>query len=161
LLGASPFYRTPSSPIAGDLDLTERDYVRARLTALAIETDQFRREDIYTLFVTTRIINFLKGLPLVASANLVDLLNQPWHDRRTRIGCELLRLLAKNHKLYFWCRQGFAENQKFKADIFVEVLSQAAQIACLNGKQIAVTEFVQLIASRQPASFSEPIAWTG
>jgi radical SAM superfamily enzyme YgiQ (UPF0313 family) len=161
LLGASPFYRTPASPITRGLALSERDYIRARLTAMAVETDGFRREDLYTLFATTRIINFLKGLPLVASANLVDLLNQPWHDRRTRIGCELLRLLAKNHKLYFWRRQGLAENQKFKADIFVEVLSQAAQVACLNGKQIAVKEFVRLTASRQPASFSEPIAWTG
>src|SRR4029077_7569780 len=71
LLGASPFYRTPASPIARGLELSERDYIRARLTALAIETEGFRREDLYTLFATTRIINFLKGLPLVASANLV------------------------------------------------------------------------------------------
>ena len=39
------------------------DFVKARLTALAIETDNFNRDDIYTLFVTTRILNFLKGLP--------------------------------------------------------------------------------------------------
>src|SRR5262245_63557155 len=70
LRGASPFYRTPASPIARELDLTGEDYVKARLTAIAIETDQFRREDIYTLFVATRIINFLKGLGLSASADL-------------------------------------------------------------------------------------------
>src|SRR6202007_1944550 len=78
LLGASPFYRTPASPIAGGLDLNERDYVRARLTALGVETDQFRREDIYTLFVITRIINFLKGLPLASSMDFDGLLNRPW-----------------------------------------------------------------------------------
>src|SRR5262249_48509364 len=44
LLGASPFYLTPASPIARGLDLTVEDYVKARLTAIAIETDQFRRE---------------------------------------------------------------------------------------------------------------------
>ena len=159
LLGASPFYRTPASPIARGLELNESDYVQARLTAMAVETNGFHREDLYTLFVTTRIINFLKGLPLLASANLVDLLNRPWPDRRTRIGCELLRLLAGNEKLYFWRRQGLAENQKFKTDIFLEVLSQTAQIACLNGNQIAVTEFVRSTTSRQPASLSEPIAW--
>jgi radical SAM superfamily enzyme YgiQ (UPF0313 family) len=159
LLGASPFYRTPASPIARGLELNESDYVRARLTAMGVETGGFQREDLYTLFVTTRIINFLKGLPLVASANLVDLLNRPWHDRRTRIGRELLRLLVGNEKLYVWRRQGLAENQKFKTDIFLEVMSQAAQIACLNGNQIAVTEFVRSTTSRQPASFSEPIAW--
>ena len=41
LLGASPFYQTPNAPIARGLELTEEDYVKARLTALAIETDQF------------------------------------------------------------------------------------------------------------------------
>ena len=60
LLGASPFYRTPASPIARGLDLTEEDYVKARLTAMAVETNEFRREDIYTLFIATRIINFLQ-----------------------------------------------------------------------------------------------------
>jgi len=68
LLGASPFYRMPAAPIARGLILTEQDYVKARLTALAIETVNFSRDDIYTLFVTTRIINFLKGLPLTQTA---------------------------------------------------------------------------------------------
>ncbi len=62
LLGASPFYQTPNSPIARGLELNESDFIKARLTALAIETKGFSRDDIYTLFVTTRIVNFLKGL---------------------------------------------------------------------------------------------------
>ena len=37
LLGASPFYRTPNSPIARGLALTEADFIRARLTALAVK----------------------------------------------------------------------------------------------------------------------------
>jgi len=69
LLGASPFYRTPAAPIARGLTLTEQDYVKARLTALAIQTDNFSRDDIYTLFVATRVINFLKGLPLFRGAD--------------------------------------------------------------------------------------------
>jgi len=69
LLGASPFYRTPAAPIARGLHLVEADFIKARLTALAIETDSFSRDDIYTLFVTTRIINFLKGLPLTQGAD--------------------------------------------------------------------------------------------
>src|SRR4030095_2335257 len=70
LLGASPFYRTPNSPIARGLHLNEADFVKARLTALAIETENFSRDDIYTLFVTTRIINFLKGVPISGHASL-------------------------------------------------------------------------------------------
>src|ERR1041385_6221091 len=61
LLGASPFYRTPNAPIARGHDLDTKDFVRARLTALGIENANFTRDDIYTLFVITRIINFLKG----------------------------------------------------------------------------------------------------
>jgi len=140
LLGASPFYRTPSSPIAGSLDLTERDYVRARLSALAIETDQFRREDIYTLFVTTRIINFLKGLPLTSSASLGDLLNICWPNNRTNIGCELLRSLQTTKRLYFWTNEGVRENEKFRSEIFSRVLLQAGGIGCQNGQRIVIGE---------------------
>jgi radical SAM superfamily enzyme YgiQ (UPF0313 family) len=61
LLGASPFYRTPASPIARGLHLTEEDYVKARLTAMTVETDSFCREDIYSLFITTRITTSSKG----------------------------------------------------------------------------------------------------
>ena len=61
LLGASPFYQTPNAPIARHLDFSDDDYLRSRLTAMAVETDSFDREDIYTLFITTRIVNFLKG----------------------------------------------------------------------------------------------------
>jgi radical SAM superfamily enzyme YgiQ (UPF0313 family) len=138
LLGASPFYRTPASPMARGLNLNKSDYVRARLTALAIETDQFRREDIYTLFVTTRIINFLKGLSLSASTNLEALLNRSWSEDRTRIGFKLLRLLRETNRLYFSTTMGLLENKKFKPEIFFTVLQRAGVIGCQNGHRIIV-----------------------
>jgi radical SAM superfamily enzyme YgiQ (UPF0313 family) len=157
LLGASPFYRTPASPIAAGLDLNERDYVRARLTALAIEADQFRREDIYTLFVTTRIINFLKGLPLTSSTSLKDLLSLRWADHKTAIGFELLRLLQTTHQLHFWTNQGLRENEKFKPEIFSRVLSEAAEIGCQNGQRIIIGEFPRSVATNRGA-FPQTIA---
>ena len=48
LLGASPFYQTPNSPIARGLELNESDFIKARLTALAIETDQVSPAPIFT-----------------------------------------------------------------------------------------------------------------
>ncbi len=74
LLGASPFYLTPGSPIQRTLgiDLTEADYFRARLTAMAWEGRDFTRDDLYTLFVTTRILNFLKSRREGARARLGD-----------------------------------------------------------------------------------------
>jgi radical SAM superfamily enzyme YgiQ (UPF0313 family) len=63
LLGASLFYVTPGSPIARDFPpLLEADIFKSRSTAMAIETAYVSRDDLFTLFLTTRILNFLKGL---------------------------------------------------------------------------------------------------
>src|SRR5262245_27329549 len=141
LLGASPFYRTPASPIARGLDFTKGGYVKARLTAIAIETDQFCREDIYTLFIATRIINFLKGLRLSTSTDLDALMDHSWTEDRTRIGFELLRLLQETNRLYFWTTKGLRENEKFEPEIFFRILRQAGTIGCQNGQSITVGNF--------------------
>ncbi|MGH7835362.1 MAG: B12-binding domain-containing radical SAM protein, partial [Candidatus Binatia bacterium] len=154
LLGASPFYRTPDAPIARGLDLTEEDFVRARLTAMAIETEEFKREDIYTLFITTRAVNFLKGLPLTSSADLNDLLERPCADSRMKIGFELLRRLAETRRLYFWTTKGLVENEKFKTGLFLRVLLEAGEIGCQNGAKINVREFVGSVC--RPDGFGLP-----
>jgi hypothetical protein len=136
LLGASPFYQTPNAPIARSLDLTETDYVRARLTAMAIETDGFCRDEIYTLFVTTRIVNFLKGLPLSSSIDLQTLLNQQSPTSRIEIGFELLREFAESGRMYFWTRGGLVENKRFRPELFRRVLARAGSVTCQNGKSI-------------------------
>ena len=157
LLGASPFYLTPASPIARGLDLTVEDYVKARLTAIAIETDQFRREDIYTLFVASRIINFLKGLGLSASTGLDALIDRSWPEDRTRIGFELLRLFRETNRLYFWTSKGLRENEKFESEIFFRVLRQAGTIGCQNGQSIAVGGFSDSVTKRlsQPTALAQ------
>jgi radical SAM superfamily enzyme YgiQ (UPF0313 family) len=139
LLGASPFYRTPDAPIARGLNLTEADYVKARLTALAIETEHFRREDIYTLFITTRIINFLKGLPLSRQTELDSLFNHQWTEPRTALGFETLKRLRRAGRLDFCTREGLRENKRFRPKLFFRVLAEAAAIGCLNG-QLIVTD---------------------
>jgi radical SAM superfamily enzyme YgiQ (UPF0313 family) len=138
LLGASPFYRTPKSPIAEGLDLTEADFLRARLSAFAVETDECKRADLYTLFVVTRMLNFLKGLPVERCATLVELLDYRWHDARIQIGIELLDRLRQSHRLYFWSSKGLVENKNFKPEIFWRVLAQASEIRCQNGAAIKV-----------------------
>jgi anaerobic magnesium-protoporphyrin IX monomethyl ester cyclase len=140
LLGASPFYQTPNAPIAHGMDFTEDDFLRSRLTAMAVETKGFDREDIYTLFITTRIINFLKGLPLSSATRLTDLLSQSWSDKRLQIGFGLLKRLAQTQRLYFWTKNGLVENQKFRAEVFLRVLSEAGEIACRNGTRISVAD---------------------
>lgn len=133
LLGASPFYQTPSAPIARGLALTEADYVKARLTAYAIETDHFSRDDIYTMFVTTRIINFLKGLPITSNASLEDLIKRWWSDPRTRIGFELLERVGRERRLYSWIKGRTILNRHFRSDLCIEILARSGRIVCQNG----------------------------
>jgi radical SAM superfamily enzyme YgiQ (UPF0313 family) len=159
LLGASPFYRTPNAPVARGHELNEDDYVRARLTAMAIETDSFQRADIYTLFVTARIVNFLKGLPISSSSELRTLMRQAWHDPRAGIGFHQLERLLATGRLYFCTKQGLVENEKFKADLFARVLAETGKITCQNGNTISVGEFGSLLA-RQDRRLSPPASST-
>ena len=147
LLGASPFYRTPASPVARGLDLNEADFVKARLTALAIETENFSRDEIYTLFVTTRIINFLKRQS-VGSTNLNALIAAPGENRAAAIGLALLKELLTTGRLYSSTNRGLVENRRFRCDVFFRVLADAQFIACQNGQTIVVDSFADDRASR-------------
>jgi len=141
LLGASPFYRIPNSPIAHGLALTEEDYVQARLTALAIETENFSRGEIYTLLVTTRIINFLKGLPVCLATSLMTLVDEFAENSKTAIGLHLLKQLLTTGRLYFWTKRDLVENRKFAAELFFRVLAKAQFIAGQNGRMIVIDDF--------------------
>jgi radical SAM superfamily enzyme YgiQ (UPF0313 family) len=149
LLGASPFYRIPNSPIARGMELTESDFIKARLTALAIETGHFTRDEIYTLFVATRIVNFLKGLPITESADLDELMRRNWKDPRTEIGFELLKQFETSGYLHFATRAGVIENQRFNSDIFLSVLTQTKGIVCQSGAVVDVANFSRRIANRR------------
>ena len=138
LLGASPFYRTPRAPIACGLELNEKDFVQARLTALGIENENFSRADIYTLFVTTRIINFLKSLPVGASTDLSALMKYASDQPRAVIGLSLLDQLLTTGVLYAWTKKGRVVNRKFISRLFLKVLSEARFIACQNGGRITI-----------------------
>ena len=75
---------------------------------LAIETDHFSRDDIYTLFVTTRIVNFLKGLPVDGVTSLPELMRQRWSEPRSQIGFDLLKQLVRNPALILRDQSRFA-----------------------------------------------------
>ena len=133
LLGVSPFYLIPNSPIAGKSELNSQDYFKARLTAFAVETENFKRDDIYTLFVCARILNFIKGLPVNSSLNLKEFTTG---DPDLAIGFELLKYLFIKKKLYFVTSNGFVLNRHFKTDIFFRVLENSDGIRCLNGHRV-------------------------
>ncbi len=121
LMGASMFYMTPNSPIAiaRKHSLSEENIFLSRLTAMAIETENFKREDIYTLFIATRIINYLKG----------DMRN-PDHDAMVKHLFSHGEMLAKTS-------QGFLPLSKFKADLFFELWKRIPTITKQTGEVIA------------------------
>ena len=138
LLGASPFYRTPSAPIARGLELNESDFLRARLTALGIENEDFSREDIYTLFVITRIVNFLKGLPVRSTTNLSALIDRCSERSSEFIGLSLLKQLLSTGVLCFWTTKGLVVNRKFQRRLFLKIFSDLKFITCQNGGTIVI-----------------------
>jgi radical SAM superfamily enzyme YgiQ (UPF0313 family) len=124
LLGASPFYLIPRSPIASRFDASsETDVFRARLTAMAVETKHFKREDLYTLLITTRILNFLKGIPLPAVKVTLSkaLAIAAKQDGRSATGVEILWRLLKEKKLYAATEKGLEPLPRFKPELFFQL----------------------------------------
>jgi hypothetical protein len=152
LLGASPFYMTPNAPIARGGVFTDADYVRSRLTAMALNGNDFEREDIYTLFVATRIVNFLKGLPLSAPAALADLFEIEWPEERQRVGFDSLRLLGDTGRLWSFTRNGWIENAKFRPDLFLRVLGEMEYVMTRRGVRITLASAEELLPAFSQAA---------
>jgi radical SAM superfamily enzyme YgiQ (UPF0313 family) len=138
LLGASPFYRTPNSPIARGLELNEQDFVQARLTALGVENDNFSRDDIYTLFVITRIVNFLKGLPVDGTTKLSAVIETCTGQSEAHVGLSLLEQLLTSGVLFSRTKKGLVMNRRFVNRLFFKVFSEAQFIGCQTGGTIMI-----------------------
>jgi hypothetical protein len=124
---------------------------------MAVETDGFNRDEIYTLFVTTRILNLLKGLPLSSSVDLETLLQQHSFTSRTGIGLELLREFAESGRMYFWTQRGLVENKRFRSELFRRVLSHAGTVACQNGQSIDLLSYVACLANGADRILNRPL----
>jgi radical SAM superfamily enzyme YgiQ (UPF0313 family) len=125
LLGASPFYLTPGSPIQRKMGvaLSESDYVRARLTAMAWEGADFSRDDLYTLFVTTRILNFLKSRRV---------------GPRAALGNEILGTLLASGTLHAASGKRRLPLTRFDADLFFEVWRRLEYVTTLDGRRVGI-----------------------
>lgn len=139
LLGASPFYLIPHTPIAKPWGRpTETDIFKARLTAMAIETGQFRREDIYTLFITTRILNFLKGIPLRSKKVSLRyaLKTAASQDFRSAKGVEILQRLLSVKKFHAYTPLGLKPLLQFQASLFFRIWNRLNQIQTQENKTV-------------------------
>jgi len=142
LLGASMFYLTPNSPLARELGAVAdpESVFKARLTAMAIETEQFSREDLYTLFLTTRILDFLKSLPLSSEGETTERLLSvglagEWTPRQ-RLGLELLRELFTTGVLHAATPQGWKPLRRFRAQVFFRVWNDLDFIRTQDGARL-------------------------
>ncbi len=139
LIGVSPFYVIPGTAIARSLPpLGEADLFKARLTALALETKEVNRDDLYTLLISSRILNFFKGLrfsagrlPLAAALVLAQ-------DRggRAAEGVAIFRRLLLENQLYAATRDGLQPLPRFQASLFLELWNNLGLITTLTGGKI-------------------------
>jgi len=135
LVGASPFYLPPGSPLAGaSPEPTGSDLVRARLTALGTGPDEGARDAVYTLFVTARIVNFLKGLSTEGhEVSLVHALSQATKEGgRVALGSEILGRLLTDGILFGAARDGLRPLPRFRVELFRRVWSRLGSVGALD-----------------------------
>lgn len=125
LIGASIFYLAPGSAMAETGPLPDEvDCFKARSTAMAIESPLFVRDDLYTLFISARILNFLKGLDGIGNRlTLKEALQYAGGNKKGRIGAELLTLLLDEQQLYAYTSQGVKPLSHFCPRLFFRILS--------------------------------------
>ena len=118
---------------------------------MAIETDHFKRDDIYTLFITTRIINFLKGLRFKENQiNLDKALGVARNsDKRSAIGAELIERLFADQCLYAYMKDGFKLLPRFNFLLFSRIWSEVNQIATQEGNVIIPPFYAQESAPKE------------
>ncbi|MBM9579489.1 B12-binding domain-containing radical SAM protein [Leptospira sp. 201903070] len=151
LMGASLFYLTPNSPIAaGFPERNESDVFLSRLTSMAIPSEHFEREDIYSLFIVTRILNFLKSatIPKGETIFLSDALSiLEKSGVRSLIGVELFHKLIKEKVLLASTTQGEVPLEKFRYSIFERVFCNIKEIATLSGGKILLPDWKETESS--------------
>jgi radical SAM superfamily enzyme YgiQ (UPF0313 family) len=142
LVGPSPFYLPPGSPMARVAPTPRKsELTRARLTALGGDPDPSARDGIYTLLVTSRILNFLKGLPAAGSTiGLSDALSRAASlGGRQALGAELLTRLLSEDVLHGADRTGHRPLPRFQAALFREVWNRAGALRTLDGGSVRLS----------------------
>lgn len=149
LIGGSIFYLTPGCSLAENFPkMAETDLFKARSTAMAVETTHFCRDDLYTLFVTARIINFLKRLNFHKKrVTLHEALSGAQEKgSREKMGAELLQKLFDERCLFAFTRQGLKLLPRFRPELFFKVLETAASLCTTQGQRIACAPLTSLLS---------------
>lgn len=131
LVGPSMFYLIPGTGThLQDFAGQDWDFRLSRLTAMAALKPEIDRDTLYSLFICTRIINFLKGLPLIGPTSLSAILDGTalTTKGREQIGIDLLNLLWHERVLYAQTKNKRLVLSRFRIDVFAMIWCQLKQI---------------------------------
>ncbi len=138
LLGASMYYRAPTfSTLENDQNRSEEDLFKSRLSSMAVVSEACSRDQIYTLFVTTRIINFIKSFELESECTLNDLLQREVSAETEKRGLLLLKKLIYEKELFAWTPTGLQKVIKFDVDLFFSIVAEMGALKTINGKRVS------------------------
>jgi hypothetical protein len=100
--------------------------------------------------VITRIINFLKGLPVRSTTNLSGLIDDcSERSSSAFIGLSLLKQLLSAGVLSFWTKKGLVVNRKFQRRVFLKTFSDLKFVTCQNGGTIVIDQqFAEPLSNR-------------
>ena len=145
LIGASVFYRTPDCKIDIDCSLpcSLSPAYQARSTSMAFETKYMTRDQIYTQFISCRIINFIKSMSIpkgdeVTLDEILENENSCLTERR-QIGLISIRTLLRKGKLFAVTAQGLTRLGRFDSELFSRVWHRLRYITTQSGGRILIT----------------------
>lgn len=138
IIGVSPFYRVPGLKNLGN-EPDREGMVRARLTALGTGENEGGRKAVYTLFVTARIVNFLKSYEGKETATLDEALSALGRrGKREGLGEEILRKLLAEKVLCAATEGGLKSNPNFDAALFFRLWRSLGHIRARSGALISL-----------------------
>jgi radical SAM superfamily enzyme YgiQ (UPF0313 family) len=132
-VGASPFYLLPGSTLAEGISFDREKMIRARLTALGGSA-----QDVYTLFIMSRIINFIKTLPVTRDMDIGEVLRIPSQGREA-IGKTILERYFRDGELCMHLSGGrFLINEGINPSLLNHLGTTIKKIVTKNGHSITL-----------------------
>lgn len=133
LIGVSPFYLTPGMALWSGKPTRER-LMRARLTALGPDSPECSRRDVFTLLISARILNFLKGLELSGEVPFSEALESARSSGvRAAAGADLLDELLKTGTLRSWNKKPGPQVKMFDQGLFFRLWSRIGRLENRKG----------------------------
>jgi molybdenum cofactor biosynthesis enzyme MoaA len=139
LLGLSCFYLTPGTHAARDFPPPDsKQMICSRSTTLGFEGTRHNRDDLYTLVVAGRILNFLKGLePAHEAVNLNSLFDRfETEISRTAGALKILKNLLDNRVLFSYTKEGLRPVKRFKINLFFDLWQKLEYITTRSQQRI-------------------------